>query len=111
MATEALRKVRDTEEKAEDLIHSAYDEADRILADARSDAARMVDGAQNRVRREVTFIRSSLDKEANEEIQALQARSAAEREKIHQVALARIEEAVRTVLEKIGIEDREGQAG
>jgi vacuolar-type H+-ATPase subunit H len=111
MATEALRKVRETEEKAEDLIHNGYDEADRILSDARIDAGRMQNAALDRVRREVKFMREALDKDAKEEIRALQEEGEAERQKIRRGAGDRMEEAVRLVLEEIGIGGRVGQAG
>jgi len=103
MPTEALRRVRETEEKAEDLIDSAYYEADRILADARTDAARTIDAAQDKVRREITFIRSSLDKEAQREIESINSRTAAERESMRGSAEARMGQSVETVLKAVGL--------
>ena len=40
--TEGVRKVREAEDKSEDIIDEASDEADRIIADAETEASRRI---------------------------------------------------------------------
>lgn len=101
MPTEGIRKVGEAEEAAEDTVHGASDQADRILADGSAGAARRFAAAEDRARREVAQLRQQYDREAEVEIAAIDREAEKERERVAELARMHTDEAVKVVLEVI----------
>lgn len=104
MAVESIKKVREAEEQAEDIVHDAADEADRVIADARLEATRRISAAGERATGENSTMRRRLEQETESEVQAIWRRARAERERIKGEGNIRMDSAIKAVLEMMGLQ-------
>ena len=101
MSTEGLQKVKEAESEAERLVDAAVEEADRLLDDAELEASRRVAVAESRARHESDELRRRLEGETEAEIQTINEDAERQRHEIRDGGLARMDEAVKAVLEGI----------
>jgi vacuolar-type H+-ATPase subunit H len=99
MATDGLRRIKEAEERAEDLIDDALDNADRIASDAQIDAARLVSDAEARARQEASRLSAHIQDEAEAEIQAMNLETEKQRDIIRKQGKQQMEEAVTAIVD------------
>lgn len=109
MVGDSIRRVKDVEEEAEDLIDDAADEAVRVESQSKHEYSVRILSAQERARKASEGIRDQLLKEADEEVRVIRKNAERERRILTIESGNRSEEAVRLVLEKLegfGLETR-----
>jgi vacuolar-type H+-ATPase subunit H len=101
MKVESIKKVRDAEEEAEDLIDGALEQADRLISDGRSEASGRVAAAEARARREGEELRRGIMEEAEKEVMEIKEEAEARRQSINRIGQWRIGRAVEAVLDAL----------
>ncbi|MBN2167868.1 MAG: hypothetical protein JW738_01380 [Actinobacteria bacterium] len=99
MAADNIKKVRDAEDKAHQLLLEARNEAEQVIKGAREEAVLIKREASRKARDEGEEFRNKLMFEADAEVESINGIAAEDRERIREAGNAKIEEAVRSVLE------------
>jgi len=103
MIGDSLRRVRQVEEEAEDLIEEAAEEADRLASVARQDYSMTIMAAERRARKEGEVIREQILKEAEEEVKAIRKDHDWERKMLYMEGNRRMDGVVGEVLQALGL--------
>lgn len=101
IATEGIKRVRQAEDAAEDIIDEAAEAADRMISDARAEASRRVAAAAEKARRDGGELAKRIKKETDEQVRSQREDTERARLAIKQRAVKSIGSAVRTVLDTI----------
>lgn len=101
MPTEGISRVREAEDRAEDIIDEAHEAADRLLADARIVAVRRVSDAEARAGREGRAIAGRLEGETAREMESRESEAAKAAAVVGERAAVNHDRAVGVVLEAL----------
>lgn len=101
MPKDGLRKIREAEERAEDLVDYALENADRVASDAQTEASRLLSDAEAKAGREVSRLRAQVEAETKAEIAAIDQDTEKQRDMIRKQGTKHMEEAVRAIVEGI----------
>ena len=110
MVGDSIRRVRQVEEEAEDLIDDSADEAVRVESQSKQEYSVRILSAQERARKASVGIRDQLLKEADEEVRAIRKNAERQRRILALESSNRSEDALRVVLETLegfGLEAKE----
>jgi vacuolar-type H+-ATPase subunit H len=100
---DSIRRVSQAEEEAEDLIEDAAEQAERIRSDSENEYSRKILSAQEKARRESAGLKVQVRREADEEIKAIQKNVQWECRMLGLQSGAKMDTAVRAVLEMLGV--------
>lgn len=101
MVGDSIRRVRQAEDEAEDIIEAAAEQVERLESDARRDYSMRVLAAQERARKDGARRRAQALKQAEEEISVVRKDADWERRMITLTGGNRMGEAVAAVLEML----------
>ncbi|MBN1289972.1 MAG: hypothetical protein JXA49_10095 [Actinobacteria bacterium] len=98
MVADNIKKVKDAEGKAHQLLVEARSEAEKIIRKAHEDAVLRKKDAGLRAGDQAGELRAGLISEAEAEVESIEREAADNRERIREAGNARIDDAVRAVL-------------
>jgi len=101
MVGDSIRRIKQVEEEAEDLIDDAADETFRVESQSKQEYSVRILSAQERARRASEGIRDQLLKEADEEVRAIRKTAERQRRILALESSNRSEDAVRVVLQTL----------
>lgn len=101
MVGNSIRKVRQAEDEAEDIVEEAAERVERLKSDTAQDCSMKVLSAKQKARGEAQDVRAQILREADEEVGAIEKCAVTEREAIAREANRRSELAVKVVLEML----------
>ncbi len=104
MVGDSIRRVRQAEDEAEDIVEEAAEQVERLRSDTKQDCSMKVLSAKQRAREAARGVRAQVLKEAEEEVGAIAKCAATEREAIAREAERKSERAVKAVLEMLEAE-------
>jgi vacuolar-type H+-ATPase subunit H len=99
MPTEGIKKVRQAEDKAEDIIDAAAEDADRIIADAKREASRRVRAAGERARHEGGELKRKLMLRADDQVLSVKKATDRELSEVRRRAHVGFDRAVQILLD------------
>lgn len=102
MIGDSIRRVRLAEDQAEDIVEAAAEQAERLMSDARNDYSLRLMTARRQARESAEGIRAAILREAAEEVASINDDAKLERESLESESAARVDLAVKRVLEIIG---------
>lgn len=101
MVGNSIRRVRQAEDEAEDIVEEAAEQVERLKSDTAQDCSMKVLSAKQKARAEAQDVRTQVLREADEEVGAIEKCALTEREALVREADRRSELAVKVVLEML----------
>ncbi len=101
MSIEFLRKIRETEQEAENCVVNAREKAQKQQADASEQAMKIVKDAEDEAKKQTAVIMTNVTETIARDSDAMQEKSKEEIHQIEQEAIRKLDEAAEQVKEYI----------
>lgn len=101
MATEAVKKVCEAEQKASEIISAANTGAKKLIADAKRNGREMIDTEVEKARREVAAMLERAEEASSSAAMEIMAKAEGECEKLRILAGGRMEQAAAFIIERV----------